>query len=296
MRLVSFSHQLRGEHERVVALARGNLAELPADRASEYFGLAAPPSVFDRGWLITSLADTGRFSEAAEHAAEMIRIAEPTHHAFTVGLACSFAGLLHLGKGDWTKARSRFEHGITVVREQNVVLLLPILVGPSAWVLAELGEASEALDRLREGERLVERQAASGILGYLGWTYHTLGRAGLALGRLDDARRLGERAIESSPRQPVYAAWALHLLGDVATHPDRFDAEAGEASYRRALALAEPRGMRPLVAHCHLGLGTLSRRVGQPEQAREHLTIATAMYREMDMRFWLERAETEMKA
>jgi hypothetical protein len=52
--------------------------------------------------------------------------------------------------------------------------------------------------------------------------------------------------------------------------------------------------MRPLVAHCHLGLGKLYRSAGPREQAREHITIAAAMYREMDMRFWLERAEAEL--
>jgi hypothetical protein len=52
--------------------------------------------------------------------------------------------------------------------------------------------------------------------------------------------------------------------------------------------------MRPLVAHCHLGLGKLYRRMYKREQAQEHLTTATAMYREMDMRFWLEQAEAEM--
>jgi hypothetical protein len=31
--------------------------------------------------------------------------------------------------------------------------------------------------------------------------------------------------------------------------------------------------------------------VGQRDQAREHLTTAAALYREMDMRPWLERAE-----
>ena len=77
--------------------------------------------------------------------------------------------------------------------------------------------------------------------------------------------------------------------------PTGFDAESGEAHYRKALALAEPRGMRPLVAHCHLGLGKLYRRTGKREQAQEHLTTATTMYREMDMTFWLEQAEAEMK-
>jgi hypothetical protein len=54
--------------------------------------------------------------------------------------------------------------------------------------------------------------------------------------------------------------------------------------------------MPPLVAHCHLGLGKLYRRTGRREQAQEHLTTATTMYREMDMRFWLEQAEGEMRA
>ena len=55
-------------------------------------------------------------------------------------------------------------------------------------------------------------------------------------------------------------------------------------------------GMRPLVAHCHLGLGKLYRRSGQREQAQEHLTTATMMYREMRMTYWLERAEGEFQA
>jgi hypothetical protein len=53
--------------------------------------------------------------------------------------------------------------------------------------------------------------------------------------------------------------------------------------------------MRPLVAHCHLGLGKLHRRVDKRPDAQEHLTSATTMYREMDMQFYLEQAEAAMK-
>ncbi len=135
---------------------------------------------------------------------------------------------------------------------------------------------------------------AIGVVGRHGEIYHSLGRAALLLGRLGEARRLGDRrTVKYSPAHPGFAAHALHLLGDIASHPDRFDAESDEAHYRKALALAEPRGTRPLVAHCHLGLGKLYRRTGKREQAREHFTTATTMYRDMDMRFWLEQAEAE---
>ena len=54
--------------------------------------------------------------------------------------------------------------------------------------------------------------------------------------------------------------------------------------------------MRPLIAHCHLGLGKLYRRAGALEQPREFFSTATAMYREMHMRFWQDRAERESAA
>ena len=92
---------------------------------------------------------------------------------------------------------------------------------------------------------------------------------------------------------PGDAAQALHLLGDIAAHPDQFDAEGAEVHYRESLALAEPRGMRPLVAHCHFGLGKMFASTGKREQAREYLTTATTMYREINIRFRLEQAEAD---
>jgi len=82
------------------------------------------------------------------------------------------------------------------------------------------------------------------------------------------------------------------LAGDVASTGG---AEDAEGYYRDALVLAEPRGMRPLVAHCHLGLGKFYRRKGDRGQAQKYLTIASAMYREMGMTYWRERAEGEMR-
>jgi tetratricopeptide (TPR) repeat protein len=294
--LLEQAHYYRGEYERVVELATDNLAAVPGDQVYESFGNFAPASVFDRFWLVLSLANLGRFVPAAEDAAEMIRLAESTQHASSVSLAYWAAGMLRLLEGDWAKARSLLEHDIVVTRAGNVMLILPLAVAASAWVLAQLGEASEATSRLREGEELLERYATGGHVSNVAWACFQLGHAYLLLGRLDEAQRLGDRALASSPRHPGFAAHALHLLGDIATHPDRFDAERGEGRYGEALALAEPRGMRPLVAQCHLGLGNLYRYTHNPTQAREHLTTAAAMCREMDMRFWLEQAEAMSRA
>ena len=63
-----------------------------------------------------------------------------------------------------------------------------------------------------------------------------------------------------------------------------------EDHYREAMALAAELGMRPLVGHCHLGLGRLYQRTGDRAQAREHLTSAAAIYGQLDMPFWLDQA------
>jgi tetratricopeptide (TPR) repeat protein len=99
---------------------------------------------------------------------------------------------------------------------------------------------------------------------------------------LDLAWQYKERATE---------AFALYQLGVVHAHTAPPDVEQAEAHYQQALALAEERGMRPLQAHCHHGLGTLYASTGQREQARTELAAAIALYRAMDMTFWLPQAE-----
>jgi class 3 adenylate cyclase/tetratricopeptide (TPR) repeat protein len=283
------SYYYRGEYEHVVGSAGDILAALPENWVHEFFGMAVPASVFARAWLIMSLAELGRFREAAKHEAEAIRLAQPTEHAHTIGFAQFAASMLQLLKGDWAKARPLVDHWINTCIGLQTPSLLPWAVASSAWVLAQIGKAAKALDRIEEAEGLLERQAAKEIGQHRSWAYTALGRAYLLLGRHGDALRLAQRAVQSSQRHPGFTAHALHLLGDIMTHPDRIDAESGAAHYREAQVLAERHGMRPLVAHCHFGLGKLHTRRGEPDEARDNLIAATAMYREMDMDFWLKQ-------
>ncbi len=298
LRVIATSHLeqaycYRGEYERVVELADKALSTLPAEWDNEYLGMSVPASVFARAWLIMSLAELGRFAEAAKYETEVIRIAEPTEHAFTIGWAHFAASMPPLLKGDWMKAHSRVEHWIAMIRTGNAGIHLPWAIASSAWALAQIGETGEASNRVREAEQLLERQAARGIAGHRGWAYYAAGRACLLLGRLDDARRLAELAVATSQRQPGFTAHARHLLGDIAAHPDRFDPVSVIGHYQESLKLAQKHGMRPLVAHCHVGLGQHHRRNGKSEAAREHLATATAMYREMEMSFWLKQHELQ---
>ncbi len=90
-------------------------------------------------------------------------------------------------------------------------------------------------------------------------------------------------------------AWALQVLGEIAASQDSADFESAATSCERARALAEELGLRPLLARCHLDLGRLYARMGRRQQAEESLSVARAMFHEMDMRFWLEQAQSALE-
>ena len=103
---------------------------------------------------------------------------------------------------------------------------------------------------------------------------------------LDFSRRHAERGNE---------ARALYVLGEIASYDDSLDVDRAVAHYQQAMALAEELRMRPLLAHCHAGLGKLYGENGNLQQAKEHLNTGVAMMREMEMGLWLEKAEAELK-
>ena len=94
--------------------------------------------------------------------------------------------------------------------------------------------------------------------------------------------------------RPGDEAWALCQLGAVRTHADPPDVAQAEVHYQQALALAEELGMRPLVAHCHLGLGQLYAKSGRHAEASAELSAAVDLYRAMAMTFWLPQAEAAL--
>jgi class 3 adenylate cyclase/DNA-binding winged helix-turn-helix (wHTH) protein/tetratricopeptide (TPR) repeat protein len=283
----------RGEYGQTVSLARANLSLAEAAPVDRLLRVSAPTSVFDRHWLVRGLSQLGRFAEAMGPAETMLRLAGQMPSPLTQGLAHFAAATLHLWMGNWGTARVLHQRAIDLLLEGQQILQLSYVIGPLAWALACLDEPGEAVRRAQEAEDRLELIRTQGRKGGGAETYISLCHCYLMLGRLEDAQRIVERIPED--RTAASTAQALRLQAEIATHPDRRRPELAEDRYRRALALAEECGMRPLVADCHRGLGKLYQRTGKREQARECLTVATTMYREMDMQFWLAQAEAEVR-
>jgi tetratricopeptide (TPR) repeat protein len=134
---------------------------------------------------------------------------------------------------------------------------------------------------------------------------YELWRAGPVRSRLQAAvargltRFVGRDTELEHLRQALARAGAGHGqvvagVGAVYAEANPPDSEAAEAYYRQALSLANELGMRPRLAHCHFGLGTLYAKIGHQEQARADLSIAIELYKAMDMTFWLPQAEAAL--
>jgi tetratricopeptide (TPR) repeat protein len=120
-----------------------------------------------------------------------------------------------------------------------------------------------------------------------------LAEAYLMAGRRDEAALVADRGRKLciQRKERGYEAWATWLCGRIAASQDPPDVVGAEAHYQQALSLAADCAMKPVIAHCHLGLGELYARIARPQEARAELTAATDLYRAMGMTFWLARAE-----
>ena len=186
------------------------------------------------------LAELGEFAESTA-ATQAVRVAEAIGHPYSLGLASLHASTPYLRKGEFDAP-------------------FPCSNGASAWSHLGLPNDRSLLQITFSG------RIDPGLL--------EVGRLGEAL---DHALRAHDDLQSGNERGSQ--AWVLKLLAYVVCRRDSEQHERAETSYQRALTLADELRMRPLIAHCHLGLG---------------LATATAMYCAMGMTYWLEKAEAEV--
>jgi tetratricopeptide (TPR) repeat protein len=281
-----------GDYRRADDHLQRVLRWLSGDRSRERFGQAGFPAVVAHAYLTWSAADQGAFSNGIHHGEVGIRLAESVDHPFSRIFAGWVLGYLHIARGEPERAVDLLERGLALSRDWNVTLFSVLGSGLLGYAYALAGRSGDGLPLLDQA------LAAMHVMGYRGHEPLFLGHlaeAYLLEDRLDDALELAQRALTRARergRRP-YEARALRLLGEIASRRQSSAAQA-DAYDSDALALAEELGLRPLAAHCHLGLAKRRAGVAQGQRANEHLIAAVSAYRSMDMHRWLTQAEIAM--
>jgi class 3 adenylate cyclase/tetratricopeptide (TPR) repeat protein len=264
---------------------------LQGELARERFGRPLYPAVVAREHLVKCLAELGEFRQAIATAEESLRIAEALQQPGSLLIAyrsiCD--PLLHQGR--FHDALPRLERALALCTT-DLTSWYPMTVAALGYAYAMTGRLADALPLLEqavERARRVDRRRETQWLAYLSETY-------LRAGRQDDALTVADRvlALGRERHERGTEAWALRLLGEIAAQRHPLELAQAENHYQQAFALADELGMRPLIAHCHLGLGKLYRQMKRQEQARTELSAAIELYRGMEMTFWQNQAEAAL--
>jgi tetratricopeptide (TPR) repeat protein len=278
-----------GEFARATGHLERNVASLQGERMYGRFGTAGVTSVLSIMALVWCRAELGSFQEGIARGEDSLRIAQARDDKLSLMFADVGIGELHLVQGDLVRAIPRLEHGLAICRTWDFPSWLP-------WLASRTGAAYVLAGRVAEGLPLLEQSVEQATS--MGWKADAsrlaarLSEGYLAADRVDDASALAERALDLAVEQQArgHQAWALRLLGEIALHRGRRDLERAESHYGKALALAEVLSMRPLIAHCQLGLGLLSKLAGRWPDVHARLAAATTMYRTLGMTHWADRA------
>jgi len=237
-----------------------------------------------------AIDDRGVFDEGDAHGHEAIRIAEALDHPYSLIWACLGLAYLNSVRGELSQAARLLERAIAQCREWNITFYTPIAMASLGHVYAWSGCIGESVSVVQQALAAYE-SARIGIFYSL--SVVQLGEAYLLADQVEDARACADRAVRLTRERGErgHEAWALRLLGEMASHRDRPDVAMAEGHFGAAMALASELGMRPLAAHCHLGLGTLYAKIGRLEHARAELSTTMVLYRAMEMTFWLPQME-----
>jgi tetratricopeptide (TPR) repeat protein len=241
--------------------------------------------------LIYSLAELGALAEGIAQGEEAVRIAEMVGQPFSLVMAYTQLGYVYLVKGDLDKAFLMLVRSLDICRNAQVSIFL-------STATAHLGYAYLLSSRVAEALPLLEHAVNQPTHGFRDLLHRSwLSEAYLLRSQREKAIEVarGAQDLARNNKERGNEAWVLRVLGEIAVDKDPPDFGEAEEHYLRALALAEELGMRPLIAHCHVGLGKLYRCASTPQQAKVHLTNGVAMMREMEMGLWLEKAEAELK-
>jgi tetratricopeptide (TPR) repeat protein len=276
----------QGNYRQALEVVGRNLAMLVGDLEHDRFGVQGIISVFSRHFAARSYAAMGAFEEGRACAERALAVAGD--HPHSVLSASSALAMVARERGEFQVVAATLERALALSESLDIRVWIPILASDLGYAYALSGRVAEALPLLELGAVTLGNDGPA-RLAHLSVGYLQEGCVEEALATAERARALagemGERGNEAA---------ALRILGDIASQLQPSARADAAEHYLHALALAEPRGMRPVVAHCLRGLGSLYRRAGRPAEGTDYLERAGTMYREMGMTYWLEKAQAEL--
>jgi tetratricopeptide (TPR) repeat protein len=292
-RYLGVVYKAQGDYCRAIDCFEQAVAFFEGSRRYERFGQILLPAVFSRASLACCQAEVGAFAEGRAFGEEGLRIAEAVAHPASLMFAHWGIGMLALCQGDLPAALPPLERAVTFCQGTDLSGYFPRMAAALGAACTLAGRPADAVPLLTQA---LEQSLAMARVPFELLCRLALGEAQARASRLGEALTHAERALAlaCAHQERGNQAYALRLLGGIEAWREPPARGRAETLYWAAASLATELGMRPLVAHCYLGLGTLYAGSGRPAEACTPLSAAVEGYRAMDMTFWLPQAEAAL--
>ena len=284
-------HYTLGDYEQAIIFGL-SVAQASDEIVAEGLGRGLLPLI---PWFMPqACAEVGRFGEALSVGETLMHRAETAGHPFAIAGMCIAIGFARIRRGEAGQAIALLERSMKICRTYALDNWFPWTASTLGLAYALAGRHSEGIESAQEGVRRGEELRLTRFqplrVTLLANAYLVASRHAEALAAARDALELARRYHERGPE-----AWAIYLMTESMAQLPGTEQKEIHDNYLAALKLAEELGMRPLIAHCQLGLGALNARLGDTVRAREQINTALSTYRELDMQFWPKKAETALK-
>jgi tetratricopeptide (TPR) repeat protein len=282
-----------GKYERQVKLHREVAQRLSGAAVFERHGLAGVPSIQARGLLAWGLAELGEFDEAEAWGQQGIEIAKKARNVFSSSWIYATLALAYLRRGKPDTAIESLHQALALIRDAHVQAFVSFTGGSMGQAHLLMGRVGQALQILEEAVRPQNLDVS--VVPPI-YPKIVLAEAYALEGQIERAIETVEEALSTSRRtgEQGFGAWALFVRAKIHSNYGAELMERAVESYRQAINQAKELQMRPLLAHCHLGLGQLFLAEGRKEEARTEIQAAVDLYRSMGMSFWLPQAEAAL--
>jgi tetratricopeptide (TPR) repeat protein len=273
--------RLKGELREASDCYTQVIESLSGELEMRRLGWSGIPSVMARSnltWTLVSIGEFERAGHVISRAMEQVRVVRDPYslvHAY-----CG-QGLYQSAIGEPQAAMGSFEAAYRVTQRADFFSSFSAVFLAVAY--AQGGRPADALALLLEAER----NGAYGPANIHRWFLHymALAQAHVAMGALPLAYAAVSRAeeIAEGAQAPAYQAAALQIHGSVAAKDPAMKADGICAIYQRAIDIARPCGMRPLIAQCMAGMALACKAAGDISVASDYDNQARQLFDELGL-------------
>ncbi|MBW1774954.1 MAG: tetratricopeptide repeat protein [Deltaproteobacteria bacterium] len=290
-----FSLMTAGRFARVIDIA-GRIVKRIEDTGTQSEKFGGPANIYNSLSCLSGYckAVMGQWREGLTLCKESLERSSEMGDLTTAGLCGFYCGIILLMKGDAKSAIGYLEESVEHLEKAQFIQPLAHSWSWLGFAHTLLGDPSKGLECSQRGLTL---HRETGVTWNLASHLFILAWCRAASGDAEGARTTMEEALAASRKNhEKYTEGKILLwMGSILGAPPFQNHQRAEDAIRDGIKILEAMMAAPDVSTGRLFLGELYADMGRVDKAREYMKTAAAMFRDMEMNYWLDRAEKKLQ-